>query len=273
MNTKNLLLKAKKQVYGDRLGNHATRFQGEGFEFSELREYMYGDDVRKIDWKSTAKTGKTYIKVYNEERELNVVVATMMGGSTYFGMARQKSDAMREIVALLGSASLIKGDRFTHYLFANTVISYTKPSKRFYSLHMALEEMDAFEPLGLESRYDIMRRELELRVSQKALLYIVSDFIGDIDFARLSQKHDVVFVIVRDRYEENPQELGFIGLVDMESGAKMVGNIDNSAIYNYKKSLYQNDAKLANQCMKHGIRTIKVYTDDDIFIALKRGMK
>jgi uncharacterized protein (DUF58 family) len=234
---------------------------------------MYGDDVRKIDWKSTAKTGKTYIKVYNEERELNVVVATMMGGSTYFGMARQKSDAMREIVALLGSASLIKGDRFTHYLFANTVISYTKPSKRFYSLHMALEEMDAFEPLGLESRYDIMRRELELRVSQKALLYIVSDFIGDIDFARLSQKHDVVFVIVRDRYEENPQELGFIGLVDMESGAKMVGNIDNSAIYNYKKSLYQNDAKLANQCMKHGIRTIKVYTDDDIFIALKRGMK
>lgn len=273
MNSKKLLLKAKKQVYGDRLGNHATKFQGEGFEFSELREYIYGDDVRKIDWKSTAKTGKTYIKVYNEERELNVVVATMMGGSTYFGTTRQKCDVMREIVALLGSASLQQGDNFTNYLFANKLIAKTKSSKKYYSLYMALEELNTFEPLGFESRYDIMSKELQLRVRRKALLYIISDFIGDIDFASLSKKHDVVFVIVRDKYEENPEEIGFIGLVDMESGAKMIGNIDNNAIYNYKKSLHQNDAKLANQCMKYGIRTIKVYTDDDIFLALKRGMR
>jgi uncharacterized protein (DUF58 family) len=273
MNTKNLLLKAKKQVYGDRLGNHATKFQGEGFEFSELREYMYGDDVRKIDWKSTAKTGKTYIKVYNEERELNVIVATMMGGSTYFGTTRQKCDVMREIVALLGSASLAKGDKFTHYLFASKLIAQTKPSKRFYSLYMALEELNTFEPLGHESRYDIMHRELDHQLKRKALLYIISDFIGDIDFASLSQKHDVVFVIVRDRYEENPEELGFIGLVDMESGVKMVGDINEGAIKTYKKALHENDTKLASQCMKYGIRTIKVYTDDDIFLALKRGME
>lgn len=82
---KKILLKARKQVFGEMLGNNASLFQGEGFEFTELREYVYGDDVRKIDWKTTAKLGKPFIKIYNEERELNVVTAVMLGGSTYFG--------------------------------------------------------------------------------------------------------------------------------------------------------------------------------------------
>ncbi len=73
------------------LGNNASLFQGQSFEFSELREYIYGDDVRKIDWKTTAKLGKPFVKIYKEERELNVVVAAMMNGSVYFGTVRQKS--------------------------------------------------------------------------------------------------------------------------------------------------------------------------------------
>ena len=79
---KKILLKTKKQVFSEMLGNNPSLFQGEGFEFAELREYVYGDDVRKIDWKTTAKLGKPYIRVYHEERELNVVAAVMMGGST-----------------------------------------------------------------------------------------------------------------------------------------------------------------------------------------------
>ena len=77
---KKIVLKARKQVFGEMLGNNASLFQGEGFEFTELREYVYGDDVRKIDWKTTAKLGKPFVKIYREERELNVVTAMMMGG-------------------------------------------------------------------------------------------------------------------------------------------------------------------------------------------------
>lgn len=87
---KKIVLKTRKQVYGDMLGNNASLFQGEGFEFAELREYIYGDDVRKIDWKTTAKVGKPFVKIYKEERELNVVVVSMLGGSMYFGTVRQK---------------------------------------------------------------------------------------------------------------------------------------------------------------------------------------
>jgi len=99
---KKIILKTKKQVYGDMLGNNASLFQGEGFEFAELREYVYGDDVRKIDWKTTAKLGKPFVKIYKEERELNVVVVSMLGGSVYFGTVKQKSDIMAEVVATLG---------------------------------------------------------------------------------------------------------------------------------------------------------------------------
>ena len=116
-NHKKILLKARKQVFGEMLGNNASLFQGEGFEFTELREYVYGDDVRKIDWKTTAKLGKPFIKIYREERELNVVTAVMMGGSTYFGTVKQKSDVMAELVALLGFSAVKNSDLFMSLSF------------------------------------------------------------------------------------------------------------------------------------------------------------
>jgi len=82
------------------MGNNPSLFQGEGFEFAELREYVYGDDVRKIDWKTTAKLGKPFVKIYHEERELNVVVSSMMNGSVYFGTTRAKSELIAELVGI-----------------------------------------------------------------------------------------------------------------------------------------------------------------------------
>ena len=112
---KRILLKSKKQVYGDMLGNNASLFQGEGFEFAELREYVYGDDVRKIDWKTTAKLGKPFVKIYKEERELNVVVVSMLGGSVYFGTVKQKSDVIAEVVATLGFSAVKNSDLLLTY--------------------------------------------------------------------------------------------------------------------------------------------------------------
>jgi len=96
------------------LGNNASLFHGEGFEFAELREYIYGDDIRKIDWKTTAKLDKPFVKVYREERELNVAVSTMLGGSTYFGTCCQKSEYMAQLVAMLGFSAVKNSDLFSH---------------------------------------------------------------------------------------------------------------------------------------------------------------
>ncbi|MBT8348832.1 MAG: DUF58 domain-containing protein, partial [Sulfurovum sp.] len=116
---KKIILKTKKQVYGDMLGNNASLFQGEGFEFAELREYVYGDDVRKIDWKTTAKLAKPFVKIYKEERELNVVVVSMLSGSTYFGTVKQKSDIIAEVIATLGFSAVKNADLFSHMIFAD----------------------------------------------------------------------------------------------------------------------------------------------------------
>jgi uncharacterized protein (DUF58 family) len=126
---KKIVLKTKKQVYGDMLGNNASLFQGEGFEFSELREYVYGDDIRKIDWKTTAKLGKPFVKVYKEERELNVVVVSVLSGSTYFGTVKQKSDVMAEVVATLGFSAVKNADLFSHIIYADKLYTKSKPSK------------------------------------------------------------------------------------------------------------------------------------------------
>jgi len=270
---KKIILKTKKQVYGDMLGNNASLFQGEGFEFAELREYIYGDDIRKIDWKTTAKLGKPFIKVYKEERELNVVVVSLLSGSTYFGTVKQKSDVISEIVATLGFSAIKNSDLFSHMIFADKMYSYSKPSKKLFSIHKAVEDVVAFDPLGKEANYDTLVETLINRLKKKALLFIISDFVGDIDLKLLAKKHDIFAVIVRDKFEENPSELGYLRLIDMETKQSFEGDIDSGTLKNYTKALHDNDEKLYKQFKKQGVRFTKIYTDEEATLKLMKAMR
>ncbi|SFV70556.1 hypothetical protein MNB_SV-3-393 [hydrothermal vent metagenome] len=270
---KKIVLKTKKQVYGDMLGNNASLFQGEGFEFAELREYIYGDDVRKIDWKTTAKLGKPFIKVYKEERELNVVVVSMLSGSTYFGTVKQKSDIIAETVATLGFSAVKNADLFSHMIFAEKMYSLSKPSKKLFSVHKAVEDVLEFDPIGKEADYKALVETLISRLKKRALLFILSDFVGDIDLKLLAKKHDVFAVIVRDRFEEEPSELGYLRLIDMETRQSFEGDIDRGALKNYKKALYENDEKLYRQFKKQGVRFTKVYTHEEPTLKLMKKMR
>jgi uncharacterized protein (DUF58 family) len=270
---KKIILKTKKQVYGDMLGNNASLFQGEGFEFAELREYVYGDDVRKIDWKTTAKLGKPFVKIYKEERELNVVVVSMLGGSVYFGTVKQKSDVIAEVVGTLGFSAIKNADLFSHMIFADKLYDLSKPSKKLYSVHKAVEDIIEFDPLGKEANYKAMVETINNRVKKKALLFIISDFVGDIDLKHLSKKHDVFAVIVRDRFEEDPAELGYLQLIDMESKESFEGNIGSGTLKSYKKALHENDEKLYKQFKKQGIRFTKIYTHEEPILKLMKKMR
>ena len=267
---KKILLKARKQVFGEMLGNNASLFQGEGFEFTELREYVYGDDVRKIDWKTTAKLGKPFIKIYREERELNVVTAVMMGGSTYFGTVKQKSDVMAELVALLGFSAVKNGDLFSNIIFADKLYNMNKPNKKFFAIQDAVMQMEDFVVLGKESNYKAFTDTLYKRIKRKSLLFIISDFVGDIDLALLSKKHDVVALVVRDKFEEKPSELGYIRLMDMEQRSSFEGVVGKSEIKAYEKALEENDEKLIRHFKKSAVRYTKVYTDEEPYLKLAR---
>jgi len=270
---KKIILKTKKQVYGDMLGNNASLFQGEGFEFAELREYIYGDDVRKIDWKTTAKLGKPFVKVYKEERELNVVVVSMLSGSTYFGTVKQKTDVIAEVVGTLGFSAVKNADLFSHMIFADKMYDFSKPSKKLFSVHKAVEDVMTFDPLGKEANYKALVETLIGRLKKKALLFIVSDFVGDIDLKLLAKKHDVFAVIVRDRFEENPSELGYLRLIDMETKESFEGDIDSGTLKSYKKALFENDEKLYKQFKKQGVRFTKVYTHEEPTLKLMKKMR
>ena len=270
---KKIVLKTKKQVYGDMLGNNASIFQGEGFEFAELREYVYGDDVRKIDWKTTAKLGKPFVKIYKEERELNVVVVSMLSGSTYFGTVKQKSDIIAEVVATLGFSAVKNADLFSHMVFADRLYELSKPSKKLFSVHKAVENVVGFDPIGKEGDFSALVDTLHNRLKKKSLLFIVSDFVGEIDLKVLSKKHDVFAVMVRDRFEENPSELGYLRLIDMETKQSFEGDVDSGTLKNYKKALHDNDEKLYKQFKKQGIRFSKIYTHEEPALKLMKKMR
>ena len=270
---KKIVLKTKKQVYGDMLGNNASLFQGEGFEFAELRKYIYGDDVRKIDWKTTAKLGKPFVKIYKEERELNVVVVSMISGSMYFGTVKQKSDIIAEVVATLGFSAVKNADRFSHMIFSDKLYELSKPSKKLFSVHKAVEDIVEFDPLGKEADFPALVETLINRIKKKALLFIVSDFVGEIDLKLLSKKHDVFAVIVRDKFEEDPSELGYLRLIDMETKQSFEGDVNSSTLKNYKKALHENDEKLYKQFKKQGVRFTKVYTHEESTLKLMKKMR
>jgi len=270
---KKIILKTKKQVYGDMLGNNASLFQGEGFEFTELREYVYGDDVRKIDWKTTAKLNKPFVKIYKEERELNVVVVSMLSGSVYFGTVKQKSDIIAEVVATLGFSAVKNADLFSHIIFADRMYEASKASKKIFSVHKAVEDIVGFDPIGKEGDFTALVETLHHRLKKKSLLFIVSDFVGDIDLKLLSKKHDVFAVIVRDRFEENPLELGYLRLIDMETKQSFEGDVNGLALKNYKKALHDNDERLYRQFKKQGIRFSKIYTHEEPALKLMKKMR
>ncbi len=267
---KKILLKTKKQVFGDMLGNNPSLFQGEGFEFSELREYVYGDDIRKIDWKTTAKLGKPYIRIYQEERELNVVTAVMMGGSTYFGTVRQKSEVMCELVASIGFSAMKNGDLFSNLIFADKLYDMSRPNKKFFAIEDILNRMDNFEVLDKKSDHKLFADVIFKRLKRKSFLFVLSDFVGDVDLTLLSKKHDIVAIIIRDKFEENPKELGYLRVMDMESSRVFEGNIGAKELDTYTKALVQNDEKLYAHFKKNNIRFTKIYTDEEPFLKLAR---
>jgi uncharacterized protein (DUF58 family) len=271
--TKKILLKTKKQVFGDMLGNNASLFHGEGFEFAELREYIYGDDIRKIDWKTTAKLGKPFVKVYREERELNVAVSTMLGGSTYFGTCCQKSEYIAQIVAMLGFSAVKNSDLFSHLIYADKLYHHSKPSKKLHAVSTETEKVLQFDPLGLPSDFAGWTTTTFQRIRKKSLLFLISDFVGEIDLRLLSKKHDVFAIIVRDRFEEEPKELGYLRLVDTEGKGSFEGEVGRSTLEHYRAALKANDHALYQQFRQNGIRHAKLFTDEDPASGLLKRMR
>ncbi len=265
-----ILVRARRQVFSEMVGNNPSAFQGEGYDFIELREYMPGDDIRHIDWNITAKLQAPYIKIFREERELNVVVASVLNGSVHFGSKKFKQDVIADVVALLGFSTLKNGDLLSSYIFTDKMVGHHKPSKKMSQVQRSVADILNFDALNQKVDFKFIADTLFRRIRRKSLVIVVGDFFEIPDFKLLAKKHEVVAIIVRDRLEEHPPEMGFASLIDPESGAVLEGDFNKKSVESYAKQVQVHDRKLYATFRKDRIRFTKVYTDANVSVAIRR---
>lgn len=268
--SRQILIKARRQIIGDRIGNNPSLFRGEGYDFIELREYVMGDDTRHIDWNVTAKMGKPYVKVFREERELNVQTVALLGGGLYFGSSRPKIESLAEAVALIGYSAVANGDMFGHSSYSEALRDEVRPGKKRFSVQQSVESVLSSELINHRADIDTAAKELYRRIKRRSLIVLLGDFFEIPDLRLLARKHEVVAVVVRDRAEENPEAMGYTALIDPETGAVLEGDFNARSVKRYREKVHAHDVALFETFRRHGIRAAKLYTDANAVVTLRR---
>ena len=269
-NSCQILLKARRQIVGDRIGNNASMFRGEGYDFVELREYISGDDTRHIDWNITAKMQRPYVKVFREERELSVVSVAMLSGALDFGKPERKIDRVAEVVALIGYSAISNGDLFTHYNFSQMLRDEVRAGKKKFAVSESVHSVMNAQLLNHKADYTAMAQTLYKRLKRRSLIVVIGDFFEIPDMRLLAKKHEVVAIVARDRLEEKPQPLGFTALIDPENGTVLEGDFNAASVQKYYEKIRIHDGMLFEQFRRDGIRYTKLYTDSNASVALRR---
>jgi uncharacterized protein (DUF58 family) len=268
--TAEILIKARRQIVGDRIGNNASMFRGEGYDFLELREYIYGDDTRHIDWNITAKMQRPYVKVFREERELSVVSVAMLGGALDFGKERRKIECVAQAVALIGYSAVANGDLFTHYNFSQDLRDEIRASKKKFAIHQSVESVMNAPLLNHKADYTAMAQALYRRLKRRSLIMVIGDFFEIPDMRLLAKKHEVVSIIVRDTAEEKPEPFGFTAMIDPENGAVLEGDFNAASVQKYHEKVRAHDGLLFEKFRRDGIRATKLYTNANTAMSLRR---
>jgi hypothetical protein len=178
----------------------------------------------------------------------------MLSGSTHFTSGKVRvRDFIAEVVAILGFSAVRNKDLFTHLLFADKLYHSSKPSKKIFAINKIIESVTEFDVIGKPANYQAWADTLINRVKKKSLMFLIADFVGDINLSVLAKKHDLVVIIVRDKFVENPKPLGELLLLDPGYLKSFEGNIDEMAIKAYKEALRENDIKLTKHLRKVGL--------------------
>lgn len=271
MNKANLvLIRARRQIVNDRIGNNGSMFRGEGYDFSELREYTAGDDIRHIDWNITAKLQRPYVKVFHEERELNIVTVAILGGRLAFGSAKSKLESLAEAVAVIGYSALGNNDLFSHYTFVGDRVDEVRSSKKRFAVHSSVETLLSQSLLGKRTDWSFVEKMVNSRLKRKSLIILLGDFFEIPDVRLLAKKHEVVAVIVRDKEEETPSLDGYATLQDPETGTVLEGDFSPRNAKAYHRKVIEHDVALFEKFRHDGIRAVKLYTHVPAQVALRR---
>ena len=207
-------------------GEYHSVFKGRGMEFAEVREYQAGDDVRTIDWNVTARTGRPFVKLFDEERELTVVLVVDASASGVFGSrAQMKGEMGAEISALLAFSAIKNNDRVGLLIFTDEVEVYVPPKKGRRHVLRVIRELLYFQPRSRGTSIATALEYLDRVVHRRSVVFLISDFLDrgyDRALQRLSGRHDVIAVELEDPRERSLPPVGFLTLQDAETGRQLV---------------------------------------------------
>ena len=266
-------------------GEYHSQFKGRGMAFSEVREYQPGDDVRSIDWNVTARMNRPYVKIYEEERELTVMLLVDVSGSRNFGTVSQmKRDTMAEIAATLAFSTIENNDKVGVIFFSDQIEKFIPPKKgKSHVLHI-IRELLSFEPEHHGTDINAALEFLTNAQKRRCTAFIISDFIGEpipdpslkgrghiSPIVIASRKHDLSAIQVYDRRDAELPNVGLLKLRDPETGARVWVDSALASVRNaYGQAWRDQQAALENVYTKTGMNNVSIRTDEDYVKALMR---
>ncbi len=259
-------------------GEYHTAFKGRGMTFAEVREYQYGDDIRSIDWNVTARFGHPYIKVFEEERELTVVLLIDVSGSRDFGTVTQyKKDIFTEVAATLAFSTIQNNDKIGVIFFSDRIEKFIPPKKgRKHVLHI-IRELINFQPESNKTDIGMALRYFTNAIKKSSTAFIISDFIDagfDKELTIANRKHDIVALQVYDIRETEMPDVGLIKLRDAETGKRIwVDTSDKRLRTTYKHAWGESQLTLQKIFTKAGVDSVSMSTSDDYVKALMKLFK
>lgn len=281
MDAKELLKKVRKIEIKTRglsqnifAGEYHSAYKGRGVIFSEVREYVPGDDVRDIDWNVTSRYNKPYVKVYEEERELTVMLLVDVSGSRKFGACgERKMEKMAEVAATLAFSSIQNNDKVGMILFSDKVEKFIPPKKGRRHILLIIREIINFVPENEGTDIGEALRFMTNAIKKRTAAFLISDFIDNHDYERTlmvaARKHDLAAIQIYDRRDAELPDVGLVKMRDLETGR--TGWIDTSskAVRKmYAKAWYDSQQWIGTAMAKSGVDMASVTTDEDFVKAL-----
>jgi len=263
--TKELLKKVRKiEIKTRGLSNHLfsgeyhSAFKGRGMAFSEVREYQVGDEIRTIDWNVTARFNHPYVKSFEEERELTVMLLIDVSGSENFGtVVQQKQDLATELCAVLAFSAIQNNDKVGVIFFSDKIEKFIPPKKGRSHILMIIRELIDFTPENKGTNVAEALRYFTSAIKKRSTAFIISDFISgpfEDQLKIANKKHDIIALKLYDRHEEEFPDLGLVPMVDEETGELQWVNTSNKDVRNaYKVAALKRNAELANVFKKSGV--------------------
>ncbi|MCX6245351.1 MAG: DUF58 domain-containing protein [Bacteroidetes bacterium] len=249
-------------------GQYHSVFKGRGMAFSEVREYQYGDDIRNIDWNVTARFNHPYIKIFDEERELTVMLLIDVSGSNQFGTRHSiKQDMITEIAAVLAFSAIKNNDKVGVIFFSNKVEKFIPPKKGTTHILRIIRELIDFHPEHSETNLAEALRFFTNAIKKRCTAFLLSDFVdkGFEDAIKIANnKHDLIAVNIFDERETELPNMGIIRVRNAETGKRMWVDSSSRSVRDAFRDWSNNHSRYLNETfLKSGVDAVRIRTDQD----------